>query len=34
MKKRACRMTEEEKAMHNRAVKIRKMTETQHCEFI
>lgn len=34
MKKRACRMTEEEKAMHNRAVKIRKMTDEQLCEFI
>lgn len=34
MKKRACRMTEEEKAMHARAVKIRKMTDAQLCEFI
>jgi len=34
MKKRACRMTEEEKAMHNRAVKLKKMTDAQLCEFI
>jgi hypothetical protein len=34
MKKRACRMAEEEKAMHERAVKIRKMTDSQLCEFI
>jgi hypothetical protein len=34
MKKRSCRMTEEEKAIHNRAVSIRKMTDAQLCEFI
>ena len=34
MKKRACRMTEEEKAMHNRAVRIKKMTDAQLCDFI
>lgn len=34
MKKRACRMTEEEKAMHNRAVKLKKMTDAQLCDFI
>ncbi|MDD3230901.1 MAG: hypothetical protein PHE09_17045 [Oscillospiraceae bacterium] len=34
MKKRNCRMTEEEKAMHDRAVKIKKMTDAQICEFI
>lgn len=34
MKKRACRMTEEEKAMHNRAIKLKKMTDAQLCEFI
>ena len=34
MKKRACRMTEEEKAMHDRAVKLKKMTDTQICDFI
>jgi len=33
-KKRACRMTEEERAIHNRAVSIRKMTYAQLCEFI
>ena len=34
MKKRSCRMTEEERAIHNRAVSIRKMTDAQLCEFI
>ena len=34
MKKRACRMTEEEKAMHDRTVKLKKMTDTQICDFI
>jgi hypothetical protein len=34
MKKRTCRMTEEEKAMHGRAVKLKKMTDAQLCEFI
>lgn len=34
MKKRNCRMTEEEKAMHDRAVKIKKMTDAQICDFI
>lgn len=33
-KKRSCRMTEEERAIHNRAVSIRKMTDAQLCEFI
>jgi len=27
-------MTEEEKAMHNRAVRIKKMTDAQLCDFI
>ena len=34
MKKRSCRMTDEERAIHNRAVSIRKMTDAQLCEFI
>ncbi len=34
MKKRNCRMTEQEKAMHERAVKLKKMTDVQLCEFI
>ena len=34
MKKRNCRKTEEEKAVHDRAVSIRKMTDAQICEFI
>lgn len=34
MKKRNCRMTEEEKNMHIRAVKIRKMTDAQICRLI
>ena len=34
MKKKNCRMTSEEKAMHERAVKIRKMTDAQLCDLI
>lgn len=34
MKKRSCRMTNEEKSMHERAVRIRKMTDTQICDLI
>ncbi len=34
MKKRNCRKSEEEKAMHERAVKIRKMTDYQLCIYI
>lgn len=34
MKKRSCRMTEEEKSMHDRAVRIRKMTDAQICALI
>lgn len=34
MKKRSCRMTEEEKSMHERAVRIRKMTDAQICDLI
>lgn len=34
MKKRSCRMTEGEKSMHDRAVRIRKMTDAQICELI
>ena len=33
-KKRNCRMTDEEKKMHERAVKLRKMTDAQLCEFV
>ena len=33
-KKRNCRMTDEEKKMHERAIKIRKMTDAQLCEFV
>lgn len=33
-KKRNCRMTDEEKKMHERAIKLRKMTDAQLCEFI
>ncbi len=34
MKKRNCRKNEEEKRMHERAVKIRKMTDYQLCMYI
>ena len=34
MKKRSCRMTPEEKAMHEFAVKVRKMTDKQLYEFV
>jgi len=34
MKKKNCRMTSEEKTMHERAVKIRKMTDAQLCDLI
>ncbi len=33
-KKRSCRMTSEEKEMHERAVKLKKMTDAQLCEFV
>ena len=34
MAKKNCRMTEEERAMHDRAVRIRKKTDQQICEFV
>lgn len=34
MKKRNCRMTGNEKEIHDRAVKIRKMTDEQLCRYI
>ena len=34
MKKRSCRMTPEEKAIHEFAVKVRKMTDKQLYEFV
>lgn len=34
MKKRNCRMTPEEREQHERATKIRKMTDQQLCEYI
>ena len=34
MKKRKCKMTEAEKAIHDRAVKIKRMTDAQICDFI
>lgn len=34
MKKRSCRMTSEEKAVHEFAVKVRKMTDRQLYDFI
>lgn len=34
MKKRSWRMTDTEKEMHDRAVKIRKMTDEQLCKYI
>lgn len=33
-KKRACRRTEEENVIHERAVKLRKMTDDQLCRYI
>lgn len=33
-KKRNCRRTEEEEMMHERAVKLRKMTDAQLCRYI
>lgn len=33
-KKRACRRSEEENAMHEKAVKLRKMTDEQLCEYL
>lgn len=34
MKKRSCRKTDTEKAQHDRAVRIRKMTDAQLCEYL
>ncbi len=34
MAKKNCRMTEAERAIHDRAVSIRKMTDRQICEFV
>lgn len=34
MKKKNCRRTDEERAVHDRATRIRKMTDTQLCDFI
>lgn len=34
MKKRSCRMTSEEKAVHEFAVKVRKMTDRQLYDFV
>lgn len=34
MKKRSCRRTDQETAIHERAVKLRKMTDLQLCQFI
>lgn len=34
MKKRSCRRTEKESELHDRAVKIRKMTDEQLCEYV
>lgn len=34
MKKRKCRMTADEKAIHDTAVKIRKMSDKQICDYI
>ena len=34
MKKRSCRMTANEKAIHERAVKLRKMTDEQLCNYV
>lgn len=34
MKKKSCRMTETERQMHDRAVKVRKMTDEKLCEYL
>lgn len=34
MKKRNCRKNNEEKALHEKAVKLRKMTDDQLCQYI
>jgi hypothetical protein len=34
MKKRSCRMTQQEREQHNTAVSIRKMTDEQLCAYI
>ena len=34
MKKRSCRKSNQQKEMHERAVKIRKMTDEQLCRYI
>lgn len=34
MKKRNCRKNNEEKALHEKAVKLRKMTDNQLCQYI
>ena len=34
MKKKSCRMTEDERQKHERAVKLRKMTDEQLCDYI
>lgn len=34
MAKKSCRRTAEESVMHDRAVKIRKMTDAQLCEYL
>lgn len=34
MKKKNCRMTETERRIHDRAVRIRKMTDEQLCEYL
>lgn len=34
MKKKSCRMTENERQKHERAVKLRKMTDDQLCAYV
>lgn len=34
MKKKNCRMTEDERMKHERAVKLRKMTDEQLCDYV
>lgn len=34
MKKRNCRKTEDERAQHDRAIRVRKMTDAQLCEYL
>ena len=34
MKKKSCRMTELERQQHDRAVKVRKMTDEKLCEYL